>query len=99
MNRKMGDIRDVATAPSQAEPRDLRAHAHQQVDAGDAQGIKESDVEVVGLDRPEAGDLGNDGGAVAQGGRIDVVEARAGVPQRLPLRMRPVLRPGSAHRR
>ena len=66
-------------------------HAHQQVDSGDAQGIKERHVKVVGLDRPEAGELGDCGRAVAHGGRVDVVETRACVPQGLPLRMRPVL--------
>ena len=35
----------------------LRSHAHQQVDPGDAQGIKERHVRVVSLDRPEARDF------------------------------------------
>src|SRR5664279_5516940 len=46
---------------------------------------------MVGLDRPEVGELGNRRGSVAQGRRINVVEARAGIPERLPLGMRPVV--------
>src|ERR1035438_8296291 len=46
---------------------------------------------MVGLYGPKAGELGDGRGPVAQGGRIDVVEARAGVPERLPLGMRPVV--------
>src|ERR1039457_4462990 len=46
---------------------------------------------MVSLDRPEAGDLGNRGRSVAQGGRIDIVEAGSRVPQGLPLWMRPMV--------
>ena len=66
------------------------SHAHQQVHARDPQRVKQRHVKVVGLDRPEAGQPGDGCGAVAQRGRIDVIEPRAAVPQRLPLRMRPV---------
>ena len=65
--------------------------AHQEVDSGDADGVQEGGVEMVGFHRPEAGEFGNGRGAVAQGGRINVVEARAGVPERLPLGMGPVV--------
>ena len=46
---------------------------------------------MVGLDRPKVGELGNGGGSVAHGRRIDVVEARAAVPERLPLGMGPMV--------
>src|ERR1039458_8511151 len=46
---------------------------------------------MVGLDRPKVGELGNGGGSVAQGGRINVIEARAGIPERLPLGMGPMV--------
>ena len=69
----------------------IRSHAQQQIDAGDAQRVEQRYVEVVSLDGPEAGELDDGGRAVAQGGRIDVVEARSGIPEGLPLGMRPVL--------
>src|ERR1039458_8554515 len=46
---------------------------------------------MVGLDRPKVGELGNGGGSVAHGGRINVIEARAGIPERLPLGMGPMV--------
>ncbi len=69
----------------------IRSHPHQQIDSGDAQRVEQRHVEVVSLDRPEASELDDGGRAVAYGGRINVVEARAGIPQGLPLRVRPVL--------
>ena len=49
MNRKMGDISDVATRAQPRRAARLGSHAHQQVDSRDAQRVEEGDVEVVRL--------------------------------------------------
>src|ERR1039457_5645129 len=66
MKRNMGDIRDVEIAAR---------YAHQQVDPGDADGVKQGRIEMVSLDGPKVRDLGNRRGPIAQHGRVNVVGA------------------------
>ena len=81
MKRKMGDTSEVPIAPSHADARDLVPTRISQIDAGDSQSVKQRDVKVVRLRGDEAGNFrDDDGGAIAQRRRINVIEARAGIP-------------------
>src|SRR4051794_27983434 len=73
------------------EPRS-GASSCQEINGSDPEAIKEGDVDVIRLHGEQSGDVTDERRcSVPKGRRVDVISARAAIPVRLPLRMRPVL--------
>jgi hypothetical protein len=72
--------------PSRAAQR-----AHQQVHSRNADAIEESGIEMIGARFGHRIEFSQRRRPISQRGRIDVIETRAAVPERLPERVRPVL--------